>query len=82
MSSSSALPIGDVAQLAGHANTRLTAEDYRKELLPMLTKDARPMVAIVKDGVEWLRLPRSPLAVRSRLSSGRNCCVQRREGGA
>ena len=47
--SSSGMPIGDIAHLVGHTNTRTTEKVYRKELRPVLTKGACTMDAIFKD---------------------------------
>jgi integrase len=41
--SSAGIPIEDIANLVGHANTRTTEKVYRKELRPMLRRGAKAM---------------------------------------
>ena len=41
-------PIGDIAHLVGHANTRTTEKVYRKELRPVLRRGAKAMDDLFK----------------------------------
>jgi integrase len=47
--SRSGMPIEDIAHLVGHANPRVTALLYRKELRPVLTRGAFAMDALFPD---------------------------------
>ena len=43
MLSSADVPIEDISHLVGHSSTNVTEKIYRKELRPVLTRDARAM---------------------------------------
>jgi integrase len=60
--SSAGIPIGDIAHLVGHANTRTTEKVYRKELRPVLRRGAKAMDDLFKAHQEASKPPALPPA--------------------